>query len=353
MALQRSDFAYELPIELIAQTPAERRPESRLLVLDPGVGRVHHARFGDLGQWLEPGDLVILNDTRVIAARLYARKDSGGEAELLLERIESDHVALFQVRASKPLKPGRQLCVVLQDGTLVPPPMAVLGREGEFYRLQFGLPVLSVLKQHGQVPLPPYIERMPAAADADRYQTVYARAEGAVAAPTAGLHFDEEMLDLLRASGVETATVTLHVGAGTFQPMRTHEIAAHRMHTEQISLPAATANAIRRCRARARRVIAVGTTVVRVLESVAQHGELSAFEGESDIFIYPGHRFRVVDALLTNFHLPESTLLMLVSAFAGRERVLAAYREAVRERYRFFSYGDAMFITARCESHAV
>jgi S-adenosylmethionine:tRNA ribosyltransferase-isomerase len=350
MALQRSDFAYDLPLELIAQTPSDRRDESRLLVLDPVAGAIRHEQFKSLPEWLAPGDLLVLNDTRVVPARLHARKDSGGEAELLLERIESERIGLFQVRVSKPLKPERTLCLVLRDGSLAPPPITVLGRVGDFYRLRFAEPILGVLQRFGEVPLPPYIARPPTPADSERYQTVFAREDGAVAAPTAGLHFDRPMLEKLKARGVETATVTLHVGAATFQPVRVHDIATHRMHVERIRLPAATADAIAGCRARGRRVVALGTTVVRVLESVARHGEIAEFDGDTDIFIHPGFRFRVVDALLTNFHLPESTLLMLVSAFAGRERVLAAYHEAVCRQYRFFSYGDAMFITARQHS---
>jgi S-adenosylmethionine:tRNA ribosyltransferase-isomerase len=351
MVLTRNDFYYELPRGLIAQSPPASRRDSRLLVFDPRTDHIAHACFADIGRWLEPGDLLVVNDTRVIPARLHARKDSGGEAELLLERLDDAHVARFQVRASKPLQPGRTLQIGGRGDAAVT--VHVLGRAGEFYRLRFEQPVMDVLRRHGEVPLPPYIERAPGADDHARYQTVYARHDGAVAAPTAGLHFDAALLDALSAQRVDLASVTLHVGAGTFQPMRVNDVAAHRMHAERIELPADTVAAVARCRARGGRVVAVGTTVVRVLEAVARGGELVSYNGETDLFIRPGFEFRVVDALITNFHLPESTLLMLVCAFAGRTRMLAAYEAAVSARYRFFSYGDAMLITARGEPDAV
>ena len=334
--MRLSDFDYALPPELIAQTPAERRDASRLLVL--GRDSLRHLRFGDLPGLLRRGDLLVLNDTRVIKARMHGEKDSGGQAEILVERIEDDRTALCQVRVSKPLKAGRTLRV----GRFV---LAVLGREGEFYRLRFSEPVLDVLETEGKIPLPPYIERAAASADESRYQTVYGVRPGAVAAPTAGLHFTPELLAELRTLGIEVATVTLHVGAGTFQPVRSEDLSAHRMHFERFEVGAEAAAAIARCRARGGRVVAVGTTVVRTLESAAAtDGAVSACSGETDLFITPGYRFRVVDALVTNFHLPKSTLLMLVSAFAGPRRVIAAYAAAVAERYRFFSYGDAMFL---------
>ena len=295
---------------------------------------MRHCRFDDLPDLLGPDDLLIVNDSRVIKARLLAQKDSGGRAEVLVERILEANRALCQVRVSKPLKPNRCL---YRDGHRID----VVGRDGEFYLLDFNAPVAEYLDAHGDVPLPPYVERSPDSEDEARYQTVYATVPGAVAAPTAGLHFDEGVLDRLRAGGVGVAPVTLHVGAGTFQPVREDELSRHRMHAEHYSIPKATRRAIDECDGR---VVAVGTTVVRTLESAAATGDDC---GETRLFITPGYRFRVVDALVTNFHLPESTLLMLVSAFAGVEPVRQAYEEAVQRRYRFFSYGDAMF----CERH--
>jgi S-adenosylmethionine:tRNA ribosyltransferase-isomerase len=334
--MQLSDFDYTLPHELIAQVPAARRDASRLLVV--GRDALCHLHFTDLAGLLRPGDLLVLNDTRVIKARLFGEKDSGGRAEVLVERIEDDCVALCQVRVSKPLQIGRTVTVGLHA-------LAVLGREGEFYRLRFPEPVLEVLESVGEVPLPPYIERAAGADDEARYQTVYGERPGAVAAPTAGLHFTEAMLASIAARGIDVAKVTLHVGAGTFQPVRTEDLSKHRMHFERYEIGAAAADAIAACRARGGRVVAVGTTVVRTLEAAARaDGRVEAATGETDLFITPGYRFRVVDALLTNFHLPKSTLLMLVSAFGGYERVKAAYAAAVAARYRFFSYGDAMFL---------
>ncbi len=325
--MRRSDFHFSLPPELIAQQPAAQRSASRLLVLDGGT--VRHCRFPSIVDLLRAGDLLVVNDTRVLKARVLARKDTGGRAELLVERIDGD-TALCQVRASKPLKAGRALLVGDRS-------VRVVGRCGDFYRLDFGEPVAGFLDAHGRVPLPPYIDRAAAPADEERYQTVYAAEPGAVAAPTAGLHFDQPLLRRLAAKGVQVAPITLHVGAGTFQPVRVEDLREHRMHSEHYAIPAPTRRAVEACRGR---VVAVGTTVVRSLEAAATAG---ADEGETDLFITPGYRFRVVDALVTNFHLPESTLLMLVSAFAGVEPVRRAYREAVVRRYRFFSYGDAMF----------
>ena len=327
---RRSDFAFDLPPELIAQRPEERRSASRLLVLE--AAGLAHRRFVELPELLAAGDLLVVNDTRVIKARLHGVKDSGGRAEMLVERIENDRQALCQVRSSKPLKPGRRVQVA--DVSL-----RVLGRRGEFYLLEFPEGVAAVLERHGHVPLPPYIERADDDGDEERYQTVFARHAGAVAAPTAGLHFDESVLAAVRARGVDVAAVTLHVGAGTFQPMRAENVSEHRMHAERYWIPAATRERLDACQGR---VVAVGTTVVRTLEAAAASG---ADSGETRLFITPGFRFRVVDALITNFHLPGSTLLMLVSAFAGTEKVRRAYAEAVAERYRFFSYGDAMFCT--------
>ena len=326
--MRRRDFHFELPAELIAQRPAPERVGSRLLQLDGDVLR--HRRFEAIEKLLSPDDLLVVNDTRVIKARLIGRKDSGGRAEIVVERLLGETRALCQVRVSKPLQAGR--CVFAGASRLT-----VLGREGEFYLLDFGEPVAACLERAGRLPLPPYIEREPDADDETRYQTVYAAAPGAVAAPTAGLHFDEALLGRLRAKGVGLAAVTLHVGAGTFQPVRVDEIENHRMHAERYVVPAATRRAIEACRGR---VVAVGTTVVRTLETAAATG---ADCGETRLFITPGFRFLAVDALITNFHLPESTLLMLVSAFAGVDRVRRAYAAAVQQRYRFFSYGDAMF----------
>ncbi len=336
--MRRSDFHFDLPEELIAQRPAAERRGSRLLVLDGAEETLQDRLFTDLPGLLRPGDLLVFNDTRVIPARLYGRKESGGQVEVLVERITAEREVLAHVRASKSPKPGSWL--TLEEQVEV----EVTGRDGALFALRFPGPVLEILKQVGHMPLPPYIEREAVESDAERYQTVYARKEGAVAAPTAGLHFDEAMLAHLEQMGIESAYVTLHVGAGTFQPVRTDDIREHVMHSEYIEVPEAVVEAVAQTRARGGRVVAVGTTVVRSLESAARGGELRAFQGETDIFIYPGYSFRVVDAMITNFHLPESTLLMLVSAFAGYEQVMRAYRHAVAEKYRFFSYGDAMFV---------
>jgi S-adenosylmethionine:tRNA ribosyltransferase-isomerase len=339
--MQRSDFYFDLPEALIAQQPAHERGGSRLLVLDGADGGIQDRRFSDLAGLLRPGDLLVFNDTRVIPARLFGRKESGGQVEVLVERITGERTVLAHVRASKSPKPGSRL--TLEESIEV----EVTGRDGALFALRFPGEVLALLKQYGRMPLPPYIDREAGESDAERYQTVYARKEGAVAAPTAGLHFDEAMLAHLESMGIESAYVTLHVGAGTFQPVRVDDIREHHMHSETIEVPEAVVEAVARTRARGGRVVAVGTTVVRSLESAARanpQGELRAFQGETDIFIYPGYEFQVVDALVTNFHLPESTLLMLVSAFAGYEHVMQAYHHAVAEKYRFFSYGDAMFI---------
>ena len=326
--MRRSDFRFDLPESLIAQHPLDRRSASRLLALSGDS--VRHGQFDDLSDLLDPDDLLVVNDSRVIKARVIARKDSGGRAEVLVERIQGESRALCQVHVSKPLKPGR--CLYQGEHRI-----DVVRREGEFYLLDFNAPVVEYLDVHGDVPLPPYIDRPPAASDDDRYQTVYAAVPGAVAAPTAGLHFDEDLLDRLRAKGVGIASVTLHVGAGTFQPVREDDLSRHRMHAERYAVPRATRQVLDECDGR---VVAVGTTVVRTLESAAATGNDC---GETRLFITPGYRFRAVDALVTNFHLPQSTLLVLVSAFAGVETIRRAYEEAVQRRYRFFSYGDAMF----------
>jgi S-adenosylmethionine:tRNA ribosyltransferase-isomerase len=337
--MRRADFSYPLPRELIARHPLPERAASRLLALDGADGTLRDLRFADLASLLQAGDLLVLNDTRVLPARLLGRKASGGACELLLERILDARRFLAQARASKGLRAGTS--INLPGGAIA----QVIARRGELHELELDRDALAYFEEHGSMPLPPYIGREPEAADRERYQTVYAREPGAVAAPTAGLHFDRATLQALERVGVGIARLTLHVGAGTFQPLRSDDIAAHRMHAERFCVPAATVTAIEAARQHGGRVIAVGTTVVRALESAAAAGPLAAAEGETGIFIVPGHRFRVVDALLTNFHLPESTLLMLVAAFAGRERVLAAYHHAIAGRYRFFSYGDAMFVT--------
>jgi S-adenosylmethionine:tRNA ribosyltransferase-isomerase len=336
MPLTLADFDYALPPELIAQAPLPQRSASRLLVLDGG--RCMDARFVDLPQWLRSGDLLVMNDSRVLHARLLGRKASGGQVEILVERLLDHSVVLAQVRASKSPQPGSRLW--LEDALDV----EVLGREGEFYRLRFSGDAAELIETYGRLPLPPYIERAAGMPDEERYQTVYARDKGSVAAPTAGLHFDEAVLAQLRDMGVGTAYITLHVGAGTFQPVRVSNLAEHRMHTERYMLPQATADAIAATRARGGRVVAVGTTSLRALESAALSGELKVGAGETALFVKPGFEFRVADMLITNFHLPKSTLLMLVSAFAGLEEMRAAYRHAIDARYRFFSYGDAMLL---------
>jgi len=335
----RSEFAYDLPDELIARYPCERRCGSRLLHLDGDVGAIADRDFTDLPALLRPGDLLVFNDTRVLPARLHGAKDSGGRIELLLERVIDAHRVLAQLRASKPPRPGSGL--TLAGGHRA----VVAGRRDEFWEVRFEDQALQVFERHGEIPLPPYLHRAAEAIDRERYQTVYAQRAGAVAAPTAGLHFDEPLLASLREKGVESTFVTLHVGAGTFQPVRVERIEDHHMHREWLEVGQSVVDAVAACRARGGRVIAVGTTSVRSLESAARDGELRAFSGDTDIFLYPGKSFHVVDALVTNFHLPESTLLMLVSAFAGYTETMAAYAAAVAEGYRFFSYGDAMFIT--------
>ncbi len=336
-----TDFDYELPDELIARYPTACRTDSRLLTLDGKTGAVAHRQFSELEQFLNPGDLLVMNDTRVIPARLFAAKSTGGRTEILIERMLDAQSALAHVRASRAPKPGTDL--VLADGTRI----MVTGRRDNLFELQLQGETawLDTLHNLGHMPLPPYIDRPDEATDAERYQTVYARREGAVAAPTAGLHFDRPLLERLAAKGIEQTFVTLHVGAGTFQPVKVERVEEHVMHAEQIEVTPQTVAAVQQCKARGGRVVAVGTTSVRSLESAAQGSELAAFTGESDIFIYPGYQFRVVDGLITNFHLPQSTLLMLVSAFSGYANIMRAYELAVTERYRFFSYGDAMFLT--------
>ena len=331
-----ADFDFDLPSDLIAQFPPAERGGSRLLQVEDK--RLRDLWFRDLPQLLQPDDLLVMNDTRVIKARLHGHKATGGRVELLVERVLSEFEVLAFIRASHAPLPGSTIELNAEIS------LQVAERQQDLTRLIFPQPVLDVLERLGQLPLPPYIERVPEADDESRYQTVYADAPGAVAAPTAGLHFDVAMLDRLREQGIRTANVTLHVGAGTFQPVRVENTKDHLMHSERYTLPKATVDAIAETRARGGRVVAVGTTSLRALEAAAQTGELQAGSNETRIFITPGYQFKVVDALLTNFHLPRSTLLMLVSAFAGIDTIRLAYAHAIAERYRFFSYGDAMFL---------
>jgi len=328
--MRLSEFDYDLPAGLIAQHPAPERAASRLLRLHAATGAVEDLRFADLPSLVDERDVVVVNDTRVVNARLAARKRTGGRVELFVERALDPRQALALIRASHPMSPGTELLV--GEGVVV----VVEGREADLYRVRFSHDIAGVLERFGALPLPPYITHEPSGKDAERYQTVYADAPGAVAAPTAGLHFTEPVLEAMKARGARVAKLTLHVGAGTFQPVRTTAIEEHRMHRERYSIPEATVQAIGEGR-----VLAVGTTTLRALETLALTGER---EGETEIFIYPGFAFQAVDRLLTNFHLPRSTLLMLACAFGGKDNVLAAYRHAIRERYRFFSYGDAMLI---------
>ncbi|HLR87762.1 MAG TPA: tRNA preQ1(34) S-adenosylmethionine ribosyltransferase-isomerase QueA [Wenzhouxiangella sp.] len=336
-----SDFRFELPEQLIAQYPLPDRSASRLLCLERGSGRWHDHRFVDLVDMLRPGDLLVFNNTRVLPARLAARKHSGGRVEIMLERMLGQGEAIVQLRANR--RPARDSELLVEGHAR----LRVLGREGEFWRLSVvsGPDWPELLAGAGHMPLPPYIDRADEALDLERYQTVYARIPGAVAAPTAGLHFDERTLEKLDAKGIRRAECTLHVGAGTFQPVREENVHDHQMHAEWLEVSAGLADEVEQARERGGRVVAVGTTAVRALETAASGGRIGPYSGDSRLFIYPGYKFTVVDAMLTNFHLPGSTLLMLVSAFAGRDNVLAAYRHAVAEKYRFFSYGDAMFIS--------
>jgi S-adenosylmethionine:tRNA ribosyltransferase-isomerase len=351
--MQRTDFHFDLPQELIAQRPTATRSAGRMLVLDGASGSRRDLEFSDLPSLLNAPDLLVFNDTRVIPARVFGAKESGGAVEILLERALTANTALAHVRASKGLKPHAQ--VNLPGGHTA----RMLARQSDLFELQFSCDVASFFEAHGEVPLPPYIGRTPDLADRERYQTVYARNLGAVAAPTAGLHFDAGIFAALAARQIRHAFVTLHVGAGTFQPVRVDDIESHQMHEEYLEVSEATCEAINEARDAGGRVIAVGTTVVRSLETAAGGsqdgagaasgtagaGGLAPYRGATRIFIKPGHRFRAVDAIVTNFHLPESTLLMLCSAFVGREALLAAYAHAVQARYRFFSYGDAMLLT--------
>ena len=346
--MRREDFYYDLPEELIAQAPLPHRTASRLLVLNGETGDVMHSQFSSLIDRLRPNDLLVFNNTRVIPARLFGVKQTGGRVEILIERLLDSGTALAHVRASKSPKPGSSILITpneISDATEFS--VRVQGRRDALFELTVDLGCWAeILKTFGHMPLPPYIERADDAEDRQRYQTVFAQRDGAVAAPTAGLHFDTHMIDDIRSRGVKTAEVTLHVGAGTFQPVRTENIADHHMHSEWLEVTDGVVAAVQQCRENNGRVVAVGTTAVRSLETAAQGGKLRSYSGDSDIFLYPGKRFHVVDAMVTNFHLPESTLIMLVAAFAGYEHTMAAYHQAVDQRYRFFSYGDAMFVTA-------
>jgi S-adenosylmethionine:tRNA ribosyltransferase-isomerase len=352
--MKRTDFHFDLPDQLIARYPLAERTDSRLLFLDGDTNEIRHQRFTDLLDFMQPGDLMVLNNTRVIPARLWGRKATGGKLEILVERILGERECLAHVRASKSPKPGSQICLQRDaDDDRQEASLEVLGRDGELFRLRsVDEDFLPLLQRIGHMPLPPYIDRADEALDRTRYQTVFGERDGAVAAPTAGLHFSEDFIDRCRQKGIETGFITLHVGAGTFQPVRTDDIEDHQMHAEYLEVDAALCDQVTRVKAQGGRVVAVGTTAVRALETAAAGGELAPFQGDSRIFIYPGYSFRVVDAMVTNFHLPESTLIMLVSAFAGRESIMAAYREAVTEGYRFFSYGDAMFILPAGQSDA-
>ncbi len=336
--MQLAEFDYALPEELIARYPAPERRLSRLLVVDAGNAQLADRQFGDLLQYFRAGDLLVLNDTRVVPARLHGKKASGGRVELLIERVLAPRTALVQLRASK--SPGTSVRIQFAEGHSA----TVIGRRDEFYELEFSSPVEEILESLGEVPLPPYLGRASEPSDRERYQTIYARHPGAVAAPTAGLHFDREMLVDLQNAGVGIAFVTLHVGAGTFLPLRQQSVSENRLHPERVQVSERVCRQVNETRAAGGRIVAVGTTSVRALEAASANGAIEPFDGETELFIQPGYRWKSVDRLLTNFHLPRSSLLMLVAAFAGTELIMRAYRHAVTERYRFFSYGDAMLV---------
>ena len=338
--MKLEEFDYELPEELIAQTPLPVRTDSRLLHLIVESDVLHDKKFSDLHDLLRKGDLLVLNNTKVLPARFFGKKETGGKVECLLERVVNSKTVMVQLKASKSPKPGSQIKFINNIYA------TVKERKQEFFVLEFNnaSDFEFVLKKIGKMPLPPYIKRIPKQEDIERYQTVYAQHEGAVAAPTAGLHFDEPMLQKLQAQGVECEYITLHVGAGTFQPVRVERIVEHAIHPEHVEVNQQVCERIQACKERGGRIIAVGTTVVRALESAVSNDDLSPFSGETNLFIFPGYKFKIIDALITNFHLPKSSLLMLVCAFAGHEPTMAAYQHAVEQDYRFFSYGDAMFI---------
>ena len=338
--MKTADFAYDLPEKLIARYPLEQRSASRLLTLERHTGQIADQRFTDIMAYLNPGDVLVMNNSKVMPARIYGQKATGGKIELLIERVIDSHCAWCHIKSSKPLKPGQSF--MLQDDT----PCTMAQRHDTLFEcvLPESHTWSEVMERIGHMPLPPYMHREDEASDQERYQTVYADPQGSVAAPTAGLHFDEALLAQLKAKEIEVGFVTLHVGAGTFQPVRVDDVTHHKMHQEWCTVDAALCEQIHAAKARGNKVVAVGTTSVRTLESAALSGQLQPFQGETDIFIYPGFRFHVIDALITNFHLPESTLLMLVSAFASKDHILKAYHHAIAEHYRFFSYGDAMLL---------
>ena len=337
--MKTADFDFKLPPELIAQYPTEQRGDSRLLCLDRANGNISDHQFSDLTQLLMPEDLLVFNNTKVIPARLYGKKSSGGKVELLIERVLSETTALAHIKASKSPKSGTE--IILDDNTK----LLVTGRRNELFYIESLMPLMPILDSLGHLPLPPYIERPDEISDQSRYQTIYAKHEGAVAAPTAGLHFTDEILLELTNKKIDFAYVTLHVGAGTFQPVRVDDVTNHTMHSERYELDTVNSEKISQAKNAGRRIIAVGTTSVRVLETIAKNKEILASQGETDIFIYPGFEYKLVDALITNFHLPQSTLLMLVSAFSSKQNILNAYNHAIKQGYRFFSYGDAMLIS--------
>lgn len=344
--MQRSAFHYSLPPELVAHYPLPERTASRLLVLDPVRQQRIHTQFARLPDYIEPGDLVVLNNSRVMKARLWGYKTTGGKVEILIERILEGQCAWAHVRANRAPKIGSRLLIAEQIEAVI------IGRESQLFIVQFHTeqPIVAILEQHGEIPLPPYLRRAAEHSDHERYQSVFAERLGSVAAPTAGLHFNHSLLAQLAEKGVRVAFITLHVGAGTFQPVRVENIAQHSLHPEYVNVPEETCQAVQVTKEQGKRVIAVGTTVARSLETAGKTGNLRPFSGESRLFIYPGYSFQVIDALLTNFHLPESTLLMLTCAFGGYETVMQAYQEAIKQRYRFYSYGDAMLITT-CARH--
>ncbi len=349
--MKTREFHYDLPPQLIAQKPSEVRSQSRLLHYSRTDKNIEHRQFSDIVDLINPGDLLVFNNTRVIPARIYGHKETGGKVEILIERLTSEFRCLAHVRASKTPKPGSRLILSNPEKRLQTSAqqftVSIEGREGDLFVLssQAGTSIAEIMENIGHMPLPPYISRDDTEDDFSRYQTVYADNPGAVAAPTAGLHFDESVLDRLKNHGVDSAFVTLHVGAGTFQPVRSEQIEDHEMHFEYLTVPQETVDKCQQTRDNGGRIIAIGTTTVRSLETASLDGQLKTYAGETDIFIYPGYQFRSIDALITNFHLPESTLLMLISAFAGKDEMMRCYAEAVAEEYRFFSYGDAMFIS--------
>ncbi|KAA3644408.1 MAG: tRNA preQ1(34) S-adenosylmethionine ribosyltransferase-isomerase QueA [Proteobacteria bacterium] len=339
--MDKKDFAYDLPKALIAQQPITQRSQSRLLVLDKNSGEVRDCQFTQIGDYLKPGDLLVFNNTKVMPARLQGQKKTGGQIEVFIERILNEHQAKALLKANKSVRLGTE--IYFNDR----PMLQVTGRQGMFFlveTLDKYHDINRIMEKHGVMPLPPYIQRDSTESDSERYQTVYAETAGAVAAPTAGLHFDDKTLNHLKAQGINSAFVTLHVGAGTFQPVKADHIEDHKIHKEWLQVDETVVDAVKETKANGGRIIAVGTTAVRCLETAAQNGKLKAYTGDTDIFIYPGYNFKVIDGLLTNFHLPESTLLMLVSALAGRKNILNAYQHAIDQQYRFFSYGDAMLI---------